>query len=408
MRTSRYLLTSACLALLLASASHSRSGLSAGRPDGDPTPDVNAAGPHAGSWYFAVSGDSRDCGDLLMPKIARHLADHQAQTPASFYWHLGDFRALYRVDCDMGKRELPTFRCLPRDTSPDQTPAMLKRYLAGAWDDFKKEQVSPFEAAGIPIFLGIGNHELANGKTRADYRDAFGRWLKHDWIQAQRAADRKKGIESLDGDTFYHFVKNGVDFIYLDNAANNAFQPEEVSWLSRVLAADAADNSVKTIIVGMHQALPGSTSSNHAMDDGECADVCVARRVYDSLYAAQKPSGPASKPKNVYVFASHSHYIQKNVYDTDAHKGRVVTGWIVGTAGAEQYHVSAQDILYGYLLVEVRPDGTVGAEFKEVTRGDPPVPPGSNGLADFCFGGNHVNPPMPKPKPTPCPVCPPG
>ena len=22
-----------------------------------------------GSWYFAVSGDSRDCGDLIMPKI---------------------------------------------------------------------------------------------------------------------------------------------------------------------------------------------------------------------------------------------------------------------------------------------------------------------------------------------------
>src|SRR6185437_15328862 len=31
----------------------------------DQAPDSDA------TWYFAVSGDSRDCGDLIMPKIAQ-------------------------------------------------------------------------------------------------------------------------------------------------------------------------------------------------------------------------------------------------------------------------------------------------------------------------------------------------
>jgi hypothetical protein len=402
----RYLLTGACISMLLASASHSRSGTYAERPDGR-TAAASAGDPHAGSWYFAVSGDSRDCGDLIMPKIARHIADHQSQTPASFYWHLGDFKALYRVDCDMGKREKPSFRCLARDTSPDQTQTMLNQYLAGgAWDDFKKEQVGPFEDGGIPVFLGIGNHELAEGKTRAEYRKAFQRWLRHDWIQAQRESDRQRGIQSLDGDTYYHFVRNGVDFIYLDNAVKNAFLSEEVKWLFKVLDADADDDSVKTIIVGMHDALPGSTSFNHAMDDAECSDVCAARRVYDRLYGAKNLSGLAARRKHVYVFASHSHYIEYDVYNTEDHKGRVVEGWIVGTAGAEQYQESADKIHYGYLLVEVHPDGTVNAQFQEVGRDDPPVPSNGNGITDYCFGHNYID--RPKPRHNKCPKCPPG
>src|SRR5262249_819926 len=55
------------------------------------------------TWAFAVSGDSRDCGDLVMPKIARAIADEKTP-PIDFYWHLGDFRRLYDVDCDILKR----------------------------------------------------------------------------------------------------------------------------------------------------------------------------------------------------------------------------------------------------------------------------------------------------------------
>ena len=39
-------------------------------------------------WTFAVSGDSRNCGDFVMPAIAAKV---KAENDA-FYWHLGDFR----------------------------------------------------------------------------------------------------------------------------------------------------------------------------------------------------------------------------------------------------------------------------------------------------------------------------
>src|ERR1700688_178008 len=48
-------------------------------------------------WRFAVSGDSRNCGDVVMPAIAAGVARDQP----SFYWHLGDFRAIYAFDEDI-------------------------------------------------------------------------------------------------------------------------------------------------------------------------------------------------------------------------------------------------------------------------------------------------------------------
>jgi hypothetical protein len=39
-------------------------------------------------WRFAVSGDSRNCGDVAMPAIAKSVLQQDVQ----FYWHLGDFR----------------------------------------------------------------------------------------------------------------------------------------------------------------------------------------------------------------------------------------------------------------------------------------------------------------------------
>ena len=53
--------------------------------------------PSHATWSFAVSGDSRNCGDFVMPAIAAHVKDEDDV----FYWHLGDFRALHNVDEDM-------------------------------------------------------------------------------------------------------------------------------------------------------------------------------------------------------------------------------------------------------------------------------------------------------------------
>jgi hypothetical protein len=313
-----------------------------------------------------------------------------------------DFRALYRVDCDMAKRSNPFFKCLPQKVSPDETAAQKKKYLADAWPDFIDVQMRAFKQNNIPVFLGIGNHELID-RTRDQYRQEFARWLTQDWIKAQRKIDKQKNIPSIAGDTYYHFIRKGVDFIYLDNAANNSFLEAEINWLFKVLDADAKDNSVKTIIVGMHEALPDSIASNHAMDDAPCADVCSARKVYDRLYEAQNLNGPTPKRKHVYVLASHSHIYRKNIYDTPAHQGRVLPGWLIGTAGAEQYQTEIQ---YGYLQVEVRADGTINAVFKEIGKNDPPVDSQSTAqsLIDYCFEQNSVTPPLPKHGDCQCPI----
>lgn len=384
-----------CLLVLL-----SQTHLTATQPPRASISDAATNDAAAGSWYFTVSGDSRDCGDLIMPKIARAIADHPTQPAVAFYWHLGDFRALYRVDCDIAKRTNPHFKCLSKKVSPDETPAQKKQYLKTAWQDFIDFQLGPFKEHDLPVFLGIGNHELID-RTRGDYREQFAPWLKQDWIQAQRKADEANNISSMDGDTYYHFIRNGVDFIYLDNAKDNAFFADEVNWLFKVLDADARDDSVKTIIVGMHEALPGSKASNHAMDDAACTNVCQAQQVYDRLSQAQNLNGPAAKRKHVYLLASHSHINLEDLYDTPAHKGQVIKGWLIGTAGAEQYRTK---IGYGYLQVEVRPDGTINAEFKKIGKNDPPIAPRNSSLIKYCFEKNNVKPPEPKQNPCQCSI----
>jgi hypothetical protein len=61
-------------------------------------------------WTFAVSGDSRNCGDFVMPAIAAKVKGEND----AFYWHLGDatgrdsaFRRKLSADC-LGRLSGPT------------------------------------------------------------------------------------------------------------------------------------------------------------------------------------------------------------------------------------------------------------------------------------------------------------
>ena len=336
------------------------------------------------AWAFAVSGDSRDCGDLVMPKIAGAIESEAAGPPAELYWHLGDFRRMYDVDCDILKRRLPTYDC--KNRPPDQLGRFdMADYLDTAWDDFIERQLGSFKKT--PVLLSIGNHELF-GRTRDDYRKAFRKWLLQAPIHAQRVRDSSRGIFSTEGNTFYRVVSKGVDFISLDNADEAGFSREQLVWLARVLAADAADDSVRTIVAGMHAALPYSTSRGHAMD-ASCAGLCSGQQAYDLLFRAQNLAGPPDKRKHVYVLASHSHYFQENIYDTPEHRGQVLPGWIIGTAGALQY---SETIRYGYLRMEVAADGAIAARFREVGADSPPLAsgPGAKELSDYCFGANKA------------------
>jgi len=350
-------------------------------PSPSPIPTPPVVVPEK-SWYFAVSGDSRDCGDLIMPKIARSIEALRSSTPVGFYWHLGDFR---------------------NGRYPDEDFVLLNGgvddYHKRAWDDFVNRQVTPIERQ-TQVFLGIGNHELIfPWWSHEEFLERFGKWISQEPIRTQRVADRSRNLIRDEHHIDYHFVKNGIDFIYMDNSdvyaftpeylLHPAFTPEQVRWLEGVLEGDAGDPAIRGIVVAMHAALPGSTDSNHAMDD-----TCHGRRsgetVYGMLYKAQRLGEPPEKRKHVYALASHSHDYQQNVFEK-GHPGKVLPGWIIGTAGAPQHD---QPIRYGYALFEARPDGTVVPSFQEIRRDSPPtaVTSAERELTDFCYAHN-VEPP---------------
>src|SRR5579859_6561889 len=94
-------------------------------------PNVMQAQDSSHTWHFAVSGDSRNCGDVVMPAIAAGARANQA----AFYWHLGDLRAIHDFDED--------FHALHRK-------ATIAEYLNTAWIDFQRNQLDPF--GSMPVF----------------------------------------------------------------------------------------------------------------------------------------------------------------------------------------------------------------------------------------------------------------
>jgi hypothetical protein len=314
--------------------------------------------PQSQEWHFAVSGDSRNCGDIVMPTIAQSVNHSGSQ----FYWHLGDFRAIYDFDQDMQLRPRPR-------------PLLIIEYEGQAWDDFIENQITPFT---VPVFLGIGNHETISPKTRGEYLVQFADWLNAPVIKEQRLRDDPKDHKLK---SYYHWMQGGVDFIYLDNATTDQFDTDQLNWVEKVLKRDAADPSVKTVVVGMHESLPDSLASDHSMGDYPNG-VQSGRQLYADLLALQKSSN-----KRVYVLASHSHFYMEGIFDSEYWRthGGVLPGWIIGTAGAVRYKLppnanlakAARTNVYGYLFATVNPkgepEGSIRFEFRELLETDVPA-----------------------------------
>lgn len=323
-----------------------------------------------GSWTFAVSGDSRNCGNIVMPAIAAGAR----RDGASFYWHLGDLRAIYKVDEDYAAEQ--RFK----HYSPHPS---ISDYLHTAWSDFSQHQVAPF--GDMPFFIGIGNHEIIPPKSRNQFRIQFRSLLDRPELRAQRLGDQKTlpTVPATAADqTYNHWVMRGVDFINLDIAVNDAFDTAQLTWFDALLDADLANPAIHSIVVGMHAPLPHSYSDDHSMCASE-AGIRSGEHVYTRLAQAQHR-------KPVYVLASHEHYYLANVYDTaywrdTDHHASVVPGWVIGTAGASRYPLpagitpgpDAREHVYGYLLGRVSKDGHIAFTFRELdeaqlqnTRGD--------------------------------------
>ena len=313
--------------------------------------------PSGGTWRFVASGDSRNCGDVVMPGIAETAKKNQA----AFYWHLGDLRLTSGFDEDIQHQ-------------PDhiKKPLSVAEYETIEWPDFIDSQIAPF--GSIPFFLGIGNHEtIPPLKTREDFLLQFADWLDSPVLRAQRLRDdpRDRKLKS-----YFHWIDRGVAFYYLDSATADQFDEAQVSWFEKTLAKDLADPAVKTLVAGMHKALPESISAGHSMNESPNGTES-GRHVYADLLRAQNDAH-----KRVYVLASHSHYYMDGIFNTAYWKqnGGVLPGWIVGTAGAVRYPLppNTSDAhgafvnTYGSLVGTVQTSGEINFEFEKIEENDVP------------------------------------
>jgi hypothetical protein len=330
-------------------------------------------GDAAPAWRFAVSGDSRNCGDVVMPAIAAGVR----ASGSKFYWHLGDFRKNEDPDDD--------FLADPAHRARQETGQ--DTYLKTSWADFIDNQLGPF--GSLRVILSIGNHELKS-HTREQYLATFRPWLP-------------------EPSTYNHWNEGGVAFIALDNATHEQFDAAQMEWFRKTLAADEADPAVRSIVVGMHAALPDSISFGHSMSEGDHpVAVDSGREVYKALLRARDVG-----KRNVYVLASHSHFYMDGTYNTPywLSHGGVLPGWIIGTAGAMRYPLplgseranQAMTHVYGFETADVSGDGSIRFEFHRIEKAD--VPSGvvswyGQKLVDYCFDQNMGQIPG-APAPTP-------
>lgn len=294
-----------------------------------------------------------------MPAIANGVRSDGA----AFYWHLGDYRAIFRIDQDYWQLHKPA----------DPSAMNISTYVTDAWQDFIDNQLLRFQP--IPVFLAFGNHELIPPKTRPELIAQFADWLDAPPIREQRLKDDPHDY-TVKG--YYHWMRDGIDFITLDNASPDQFDVRQMSWVEHVLARDRTDASVRAVIVGMHEALPESISKNHSMNQFAQGDES-GLKLYRWLLEFKKSGKP------VYVLASHSHFYMEDTFNTEYWRthGGVLPGWIIGTAGAERYALPpdaneakpAKTNVYGYLLATVSNAKTdpVHFEFRQLAESDVPA-----------------------------------
>jgi hypothetical protein len=318
------------------------------------------------------------------------IAAHSKQFDPKFYWHLGDLRAIYGIDEDMAAAA---------ETSGESLSC--QSYHRRAWSDFVENQIAPF--GDTPFYLGIGNHEVVPPKNEEAFKRQFQDFLDTPALRRQRRVDG----ESPEPQTYFHWVQGGVDFIYLDNA-NNFFSEAQLAWFFRRLNNALNAPQIKSLVVGMHEALPDSIANGHSM--GENPDPrarLTGITVYNALrdFNKNKPKGAPDKP--IYVLASHSHFYLANIFETAKRKEsgeKPLPGWIAGTAGAERYPLpdgvspspTAIPDTYGYLLGTVAADGTIAFAFQPLTQSDVPPMVKQRYPADFipwCFDKNSRNKP---------------
>ena len=245
--------------------------------------------PKAAPWKFAVSGDSRNCGDVVMPAIAAGVKKKRRR----FYWHLGDFRQISRL---RRRHPAPARAYVAK-------PLTIAEYHDIAWNDFIRNQIVPFGA--LPVYLGIGNHETVRPRPARSISFQFATLARTPVLRAQRLRDDPADLRA-------------EDLLPLDRARRGFHQSRQrhrgpvrrgPGCLVRKNAAlDSANAAIRTIVVGMHEALPESISKNHSMNQSE-AGIESGRRVYaDLLESAERSAQARLRPRQPFALFHGRHF----------------------------------------------------------------------------------------------------
>ncbi|MGA8834447.1 MAG: hypothetical protein WB538_02335 [Candidatus Sulfotelmatobacter sp.] len=207
-------------------------------------------------------------------------------------------------------------------------------------------------------------------------------------------------------------MQDVVDFIYLDNASDEEFDPDQMKWITARIEHDRTDPNVRTIVLGT-QGPSGRVLGFHSMSEtpiGLQTGRCVYHKLLDLRIVSKE---------QVYILASHSHFFMHDMFDTPYWRNvGVLPGWIVGTAAAVRYRVpsdtpegSAKTDVYEYLVGTVNADGQPGKirfDFHEIPRPDSATLTGSSldkDMINYCFDSNKQLSPSVNQPPPPATNC---
>ena len=224
---------------------------------------------------------------------------------------------------------------------------------------------------------------------------AFAAYLDIAAIRDQRLKDDPNDTTVR---TYYHVVTNGIDFITLDNGSCDMFDDAQMAWLRKRARARRRRR------IHPHDRRSACTP--------RFPTAAPAATAWATIRASRTPAARSTtlllamrdkSKKQVYVLASHSHFVMDNVYDSDYWRtnGGVLPGWIVGTSGAVRYRLpetatpgpNTRTDVYGYLLGTVSANGAITFEFRELTPKDIPADVvnkySKNFVENFCFAANR-------------------
>jgi hypothetical protein len=247
-----------------------------------------------------------------------------------------------------------------------------------------------------PVLLALGNHEVIPPMTHSAVLTTFAEWFNAPVIRKQRKHDSKDDTAVR---AYYHWMRDHIDFITLDNS-NGRFDDQQLQWIEALLTRDAANRSVRAIVVGMHEALPESIAKDHSMSStsaGRESGTKVYHELLDFAHRSQKP---------VYTLASHSHFYMAGIFNTPYWQanGGALPGWIIGTAGAVRYTLpanagnaeAAKAHVYGYMVGHVTSDtaNPIQFEFRELPESSVLPDVSARFTADLVHWCWSSNPPL--------------